>query len=157
MFGVEKIQNKFKSNYWDGLPDMIEKYKRTAAPFIKGWMNKGTRALYNCMCFYGASIALMEENEEEFLKQLNMIEKEEEYEMKPFILALYYRGRQRQEEAKECYQKFLNCKPQSKDVKIIMDNLFGEEMGNKEPISGEILGSFRNCAILKLFEENKLR
>ena len=35
MFGVEKIHNKFKSNYWDGLPDMIEKYKRTAVPLLR--------------------------------------------------------------------------------------------------------------------------
>lgn len=77
--------------------------------------------------------------------------------MKPFILALYYRAKHKQEEAKECYQKFLKCKPQSQDVKTIMDSLFGEEMGNKEPISGEILSGFKNRAILQLFEENNLK
>lgn len=155
MLGVKKIQKRFRNNQWDGLPSLVEYYQKTALVFTKGTINKGTRALYNSMCFVGASMALVEGDEKEFVRQLGLIEKEEEYELKPFILALYYRSLQKQEEAMECYQKFLKCKPQSQDVKLIMDRLFatGEQ---KMFAYVDALEGFKNPAILKLFEKNNM-
>ena len=38
--------------------------------------------------------------------------------------ALYYSSKNQKEETMECYQKFLKCKPQSEDVKLIMESMF---------------------------------
>ena len=96
------------------------------------------------------------ERELQFIKQLKLIEKEEGYELKPFILALYYRSKGKREDAMECYQKFLKCRPKSQDVKAIMERLFGTEEEQQRFAYVDAIEGFRNPAILKLFEENKL-
>ena len=156
MLGVKKIQKRFRTNRWDGLQSLIDKYRVTCALFTRGPFNKGTRALYNSLCFLWASIALVEEDENEFLRQLNMIKKEEEYELKSFVLALYYSSKHQKEQAMECYQKFLKCKPQSQDVKLIMESMFEKDGGVQRQSYVDVLHNFKNPAIIKLFKANDM-
>ena len=153
----KNIYNKFYANNWFGLENKARKHKKICSVFARGPFNKKIRLIYNGLCLLLSSIALIEKNESVFLVELDSIRKEEEFELKPFILALYFRSTNDLRTAVKFYYKYSKCIHQDKNIEKIMNYLFSNH-GDKK-IDSEIkiaIKSFQNPAIIKLFENNNL-
>lgn len=153
----KKIYNKFYSNNWIGLEMKIKKHQKLCSVFTKGPFNKKIRLIYNGLCMILSSIALIEKNDLTFITELDKIKKEEEFELKPFILALYFHSKNDLQRAMNFYYKYCRCIHQDIYIESIMTYLFSNQDDSKIVNEVEIaIRSFKNPAILKLFEDNKL-
>ena len=148
----KKLNKAFFEGEWDGLEKKMIKHQNICNVFSDGPFNKDIRVLYNGLCVALASIGLMQGDEETFLRQLNYIKKEKEYEMKAFILSLYFCSKGNEEEAVIQYQKYLETNPKNKNAKNILEYLFGE----KKEVPTSSVESFHNPAIIKLFKDNSI-
>ena len=104
--GFKKVHKAFYSNDWNGLEGQIEKYQKISDQFSNGPWNKKIRGIYNTLCAFRASVALVEGKESIFLNQLNHIKKEEDFELKFFVLSLYYRSKNDNEKAFQYYLQY---------------------------------------------------
>ena len=118
--------------------------------------NIQTREIYNHTCFLLASIELLKGNDRAFLRELDGIKKENEFELKAFMLALYYRSKDKSDMAVKEYNKYIQCSKHEKDVQIIMSGLFDEKDSKHDDLFLNALNTFKNPAIIKLFIDNKL-
>lgn len=155
--GFKKVHKAFYSNDWNGLENQIEKYQKLSDQFSNGPWNNKIRSIYNTLCAFRASVALVEEKESVFLNQFNQIKKEEEFELKFFVLSLYYRSKGNNEKAIHYYHQFLVCKDKSWNIKCILNTIFSEEKCEyaKEEVD-EAIKSFKNPAIIKLLHDNEM-
>lgn len=153
----KRINSSFYLGEWDGLEEKILRHRKICNVFSDGPFNKNIRVRYNGLCMALASMRLMQGDEADFLQQLNYVKKEEEYEMKAFILALYYRSKEQHEEAEKQYHKFSKCNSQSQNLKIVLDVLFEKQKEiQKDEAYRDAIRSFQNPAILKLFKDNNI-
>lgn len=155
--GYNRINKKFYTNNWNGLEEEIERYKKICKVFSNGPWNKNMRLIYNGLCVASASISLIRHNEVGFVECLNEVKKEVDFEMKPFLLALYYRYKQQDDVAKKYYNKYLICNHVDEDIKVIMEYLFCQ--GQQRDVSeiGCTIKKFQNPAILKLLVDNNFQ
>ncbi len=146
-----KICNQFYSNTWDGLKEKIHKHRKLCDAFSNGPWNKNVRQMYNGLCVALASIALVNNDEVAFVNQLHEVKNEDDFEMKSFMLALYYHSAHDEVESKKCYNAYLKCNHENKNIKVIMEHLFSEK--NNTQSSDDIntaSETFKNPAIIKL-------
>lgn len=146
----KKLNKAFYAGEWEGLEKKLIKHQRICNVFSDGPFNKNIRTLYNGLCVALASIGLLEEDEETFVRQLNCVKKDEEYEMKAFMLALYYNSRGNEKEAIRQYRKYMTSNPRNKNMQEVLEYLYGEK--KEVPISS--VESFQNPAIIKLLNDN---
>lgn len=138
----------------DQLKLKIEKHLKLCNLFSVGPWNKNIYFIYNGLCWMMSSINLVEGKELEFLKYLEKVKKENEFEMKPFALFLFYRSKKNVEKAKYYYNAYLKCKHVDNDIAIIMRDIVNE--GKKSEIFNESIKKFIDPALQKLFKENKI-
>lgn len=148
----QKIVEQYGKVNVEAIKDKSVKHLKLCNRFSVGPWNKQIYLAYNGLCWLLASIYLIEKNEHEFLSYLNMIKKENEFEMKSFVLSLYYRSKKDVEQAKHYYDLYLKSKHSDNDVAIIMNGIFGENA--KDERFNETAKSFNNPAIVKLFKDN---
>ena len=86
----KQFNNLFYSHDWNGLDVKIRKHQRICDVFSKGPWNKNVCLMYNGLCVALASMALINNDVVDFLNQLHYIKNEDNFEIKHFILALYY-------------------------------------------------------------------
>ena len=151
----KRIHNLFYSHAWSGLEDKIRKHQRICVVFSSGPWNKNVCQMYNGLCIALGSMALVNNNEVDFLNQLHNIKNEENFEIKHFILALYYRSKHDDIAAKRNYNAYLRCNRKNENIRAIMDYLFLENSSiqSKVDISG-VIKTFQNPAIIKLLMDN---
>lgn len=113
--------------------------------------------VYNHTCYLLASIELLKGNDRAFLRELDGIKKEDDFELKSFMLALYYRSKGNGDMAVKEYSKYIQCSKHEKDIQIIMCGLFdGGEDFKSDDLFLNALNTFKNPAIIKLFVDNEL-
>lgn len=153
----KKIYNKFYSNDWIRLEKKIKKHQNLCSVFTKGPFNKKIRVIYNGLCIILSSIALIEKKDLNFITELDKIKKEEEFELKSFILALYFYSKNDMQRAMNYYYKYCRCIHQDSNIESIMSYLFFNQEDSKNVNEvGIAIKSFKNPAILKLFKDTKL-
>ncbi|MEE0883944.1 MAG: hypothetical protein U0L59_01800 [Faecalimonas sp.] len=153
----KNIYNRFYAHDWFGLEKKVKKHQNLCSVFLSGPFNKKIRLIYNGLCMILSSIALIDENDCVFITEIDNIKKDEEFELKPFVLALYYRSKNDLTTAMKFYHKYSRCIHQDENIDIIMNYLFSNQeckkMNNEIAIA---IKSFQNPAIIKLFEDNNL-
>lgn len=151
------IYKKFYAPNWFGLKEKIRHLKKTCYIFLSGPFNKKIRFIYNNLCFILSSIEFMDKKDGEFIIELDNIKKDEEFELKSFVLALYFRSKNNQKTAMKFYDKYSTCIHQDKNVNIIMKYLFANQEYNIKNEEIKIaIKSFQNPAIIKLLVDNNL-
>lgn len=155
LFAYKNIFKDFYSVKSKGLERRAEKLRKLFNLFSDGPFKRSECLMYNHLCLLLSSMALLEGDEAEFLKQLNVVKHENDYELKPFVLALYYRSKNNIEIATKYYQKYLECNHEDDNIKIILDGLFANQECSISDVSFlAAAGSFRNPAIIKLIADN---
>ena len=152
----KKFVKKFFANQWNGLEEKIDKILKTASVFANGPFNKSNRIRYNDLCVIQASIAYMRDDEELFVNQLAKAKEENSYEATSFILALYYHSKANETKAKECFERYLSCNRENKNLQIIMNFLFKQDEKVSTEELNEAIRFVKNPAVLKLLKENNL-
>lgn len=153
----KKILNSFFADEWRGLEQKIEKHQKLCNIFSNGPFNKKIRFIYNTLCVVLASIKYIDGNEPEFLYHLKRIKKENEFEMKSFVLALYFHSKGRMSEAEESYHYFLKCNSENQEAKDILVYLFyPDQRKDLEVACVKAKQAFRNPAIIELFKVNHI-
>lgn len=152
VYKYKKLNKAFYAGEWEGLEKKMIKHQNICNVFSDGPFNKNIRSLYNGLCVALASIGLLKEDEETFLRQLNCIKKDGEYEMKAFMLTLYYNSRGNKKEAIRQYQKYLSSNPRNQNMQDILEYIYEEK--RELPISSA--EGFQNPAIIKLLNDNKI-
>ncbi len=154
----KQINNLFYSHDWNGLDVKIRKHQRICDVFSNGPWNKNVCLMYNGLCVALASMALINNNEVDFLNQLHYIKNEDNFEIKHFILALYYCSKHDEIASKRNYNAYLRCNRKDENIRVIMDYLFSEtsSIQSKEDICGAVK-TFQNPAIIKLLRDNGIR
>lgn len=129
---------------------------------LSGFLSMGVRndkmcLVYNHTCYLIASIELLRGNERAFLRELDSIKKENDFEIKSFMLSLYYRSKHDCERSKIFYDKYLMCNHHENDMKIVLSYVFDEleDIKNNNLFKDAVKG-FRNPAIIKLFQDNNI-
>lgn len=151
-----KICNEFYSFTWDKLENKIKKHKKICNVFSNGLWNKKVRLIYNGLCVALSSMSLLRGDDLEFISRLSDVKDEINFDIKPFMLALYYHSKNDEAASQEHYNKFMKCNSHSEDTKVIMEELFLEQMPQKSAELNNAIKSFRNPAIIKLLQENGL-
>lgn len=151
-----KIIEKFYTYNWDGLEEKVEKHRKICNVFSNGRWNKNVRLIYNGLCVVISSMAFLRGDDSEFINQLSCVKDEVNFEIKPFMLALYYRSRNDEVAMREYYNKFLDCNSHSEYTKVIMEKLFSEQMLQKSENLHNAIKKFQNPGIIKLLQENGL-
>lgn len=138
----------------DQLKRMAEKHLKFCNLFSVGPWNKIIYMIYNGLCWLLASIYYIEDNEYEFLRYLEKVKKENEFEMKSFVLFLYYRSKNDIVQAEYYYNKYLKCKHLNSDIAVIMEGIWNQK--EKDEAFIESIKSFSNPATIKLFNKNHI-
>lgn len=112
---------------------------------------------YNNVCQILASLALLNQDDTQFLLQLDKVQEKDTYPLKSFTLALYFRSKGQFETAKVQYTEFLSCSGIESHMRTVMDFLFAaEESTVGEDILQHAVKQFKNPAIILLLERNGL-
>lgn len=157
LFACKRIFNDFYSGNIKGLKNRAIKLRRLYNFYSAVPYSKNMCLIYNHLCLLISSMALLEGEETEFLKQLSVVKQAINYEWKPFVLALYYRSKNDIEIATKYYQKYLNCNHKDDNIKIILDGLFvNQEYSGSDASFLKVKRSFKNPAIIKLLKDNGL-
>lgn len=150
------IYKEFISFKWEKLDDKIRKHKKLCNVFSNGPYNKKIRLMYNGLCMALSSMALIRNHESGFIEELNDIKQEEEFELKAFVLALYYRSNNNSL-AIQYFNKYVRCIHQNKNIELIMKYLFDKEKTTKDMDDiKKVIKCFRNPAIICLLKQNGL-
>lgn len=150
--GHQYILKEFYLGNYDKIVKKTEKLRKVNDVFSAGPYNKNICLIYNNLCCVLASIGLISNRENVFLENLYRVKREETYEMKSFLLALYF-FKKDVSKAKEWYDNYLQCKHENANVSIIMKKLFAisEDISEEQYI--EAKKSFNNLAIIKLLAD----
>lgn len=147
------IIRRFYSNDFADLKILIKRIKNIYDLFSKQKLSKRTCLMYNNICCVLASIAFLENQDEVFFRELNLIKREEKYEMKSFMLALFYLSKKDKLRAQSYYENYLLCEFENENIKVVMEYFFNFEHYKKNNTSFEVAcKSFKNPAVLKLLE-----
>ena len=149
----KKLIKDFFAGEWERLEIKMIKHQKICNIFSDGPFNKKIRAFYNGLCVALASIGLVRGDEETFLRQLSYIKKPEEYEMKSFMLSLYYNSKKNEKEAIEQFHKYIESNPKSKNMQDVLEYLYEQ----KVVFPASSVKSFHNPAIIKLFVDNNIK
>ena len=151
----KQITYLFYSHNWSGLDVKIRKHQRICDVFSSGPWNKKVCLMYNGLCVALASMALINNNEVDFLNQLHYIKNEYNFEIKHFMLALYYCSKHDEIASKRNYNAYLQCNREDENIRVILDYLFPDKsnLRSMEDVSGAIK-TFHNPAIVKLLRNN---
>ena len=117
---------------------------------------KTARLIYNHCCYILASLALMEGEEQKFLKILKSMKSIKGFapELQGFMLAVYYFSKKNIHMAEKYYKSYLLSFKNDSDIQIIMNKLFSER-GNLIS-EGELLqavNNFKSPVIAKMLRE----
>lgn len=145
------LYNQFCSNKWDGIERKLERHRKFCRIFSGGY-NKNERLIYNEICVMLASLALIKNDETAFVAHLGEIKKSNEFAKKHFLLALYYRAKQKDKAADISYNDFLKCADKNGDMITVLEYLFRQETH----FDSASVKAFKNPAVIKLFKENGL-
>lgn len=122
--------------------------------FAVGPWNKKMYLLYNGLCWLLATICYMEKDERGFLIYLERVKKEKEFELKSFVLTLYYRAKQVNNQVKYYCMLYENSVHKDDKISIIMGYIMGKI--DEESLLEESVNNFKNPVIIELLEKNKL-
>ena len=95
-----------------------------------------------------------EDDEYDFLAYLGKVKNEQEFEMKSFVLALYYRSKKDFNQARHYYDVYLTSKHVNNDIGVIMDSVWNGKA--KSELVAESVKKFENPVLRKLFAENHI-
>ncbi|RGB77363.1 hypothetical protein DW070_12375 [Coprococcus catus] len=101
-----------------------------------------------------ATISYVEDDEYDFLAYLGKVKNEQEFEMKSFVLALYYRSKKDFNQARHYYDVYLTSKHVNNDIGVIMDSVWNGKA--KSELVAESVKKFENPVLRKLFAENHI-
>lgn len=130
------------------------KHLKLCNVFAVGPWNKHIYKVYNGLCWFLASVAYDEGKENDFLKYLDCVKNEKEFEMKPFVLALYYRSKEKNNLANEYYDKFWACEHEDSNKATVLKGIF--EGDRENPAFFKAIEFFGNATITRLIEKNIL-
>lgn len=148
----EKIERSYGMVDLNILKSQAKRHLKLCDFFSVGPWNKKIYAIYNGLCWLMSSISLLENNEADFLTYLNMIKKEQEFEIKAFALSLYYRSKKDINQGQYYYNLYLASKHTDKDIAVIMDCIWnGKE---KTKVFFESVEKFKNPALKIIFKKN---
>jgi hypothetical protein len=103
-----------------------------------------------------STIAFTEQKEDKFLLELDKVKKEEEFEWKAFLLALYYASKNNSEQSTAYYDKYLKCSHNNEHIRIIMEWLFSEDTKPSEDQLNQAISNFKNPMIIQLLRDNMI-
>ena len=83
-----------------------------------------------------------EDDEYDFLAYLGKVKNEQEFEMKSFVLALYYRSKKDFNQARHYYDVYLTSKHVNNDIGVIMDSVWSGKA--KSELVAESVKKFEN-------------
>ena len=153
----KQISNKFNSQNYTNLEKKTERLRKLTRIFSLGPWNKQMTLIYNNLCCIRSSIALVNDDEELFVNYLEFVKSEENYGLKPFMLALYYRSKKEDDTASKHYEQYMRSNHKDSNLNAIMNHLFcNSDKTEKIENLNEILGCFKNPAIIKLLNDNNL-
>ena len=119
----EKLLKLFGVIEMDTLKLEAEKHLKLCNFFSVGPWNKAIYWTYNGLCWLLATISYVEDDEYDFLAYLGKVKNEQEFEMKSFVLALYYRSKKDFNQARHYYDVYLTSKHVNNDIGVIMDSV----------------------------------
>lgn len=132
----------------------VHRIRKVCKLFSWGLFSKQMRFMYNNLSWVLASISFRENNEEEFLCFMDCIKRQEEFELKAFVLALYYLAENKLEEAEKWFEQYKKCSRQDITSEKILKVLFdGEE---KDEFFNKAVESYKSPVIVQLFKENSI-
>ena len=121
------IIKRFYAYDFVDLKTLTKRMQNLCNLFSKQKLNKRICLMYNNICCVLASIAILENQEEVFFRELNLIKREEKYEMKSFMLSLFYLSKKDKLRAHSCYENYLLCEFENENIKVIMEYFFDFE------------------------------
>ena len=146
----KRIYQKFTTEIWeDNLSKKAERLRKLAAFRSIAPRNEKQRMIHNNLCAFIASIALKNNNDEKFLLYMNSIKRENEFELKFFILAVYYLSKNEIGLAENQYEKFISCNTQNKQLITVMEHFLRKHIQKEHELS-EIIESFKNPVVREL-------
>lgn len=146
------ILNEFYLGNYAKIISKAEKLRKVCDVFSAAPYNKKTCLMYNNLCCVLASIGLIYDKESVFLENLYRVKREETYEMKSFLLALFFFKRD-SSKARECYDSYLHCKNENDNIGIIMKKLFTFSKDISEEQYTQAKQSFNSPVIIKMLED----
>ena len=160
IFTVRSFNKVIERYYPNDLLSAENKLNRIR--LLSGFLSLGVQndkicLVYNHTCYLIASIELLRGNERDFLRELDGIKKENSFEIKSFMLSLYYRSKHDFEKSKLFYDKYLMCNHHEKDMQIVLSCVFDDldDLKNNIIFKDAVKG-FKNPAIIKLFQDNNI-
>ena len=150
----EKLLKLFGVIEMDTLKLEAEKHLKLCNFFSVGPWNKAIYWTYNGLCWLLATISYVEDDEYDFLAYLGKVKNEQEFEMKSFVLALYYRSKKDFNQARHYYDVYLTSKHVNNDIGVIMDSVWSGKA--KSELVAESVKKFENPVLRKLFAENHI-
>ena len=150
----EKLLKLFGVIEMDTLKLEAEKHLKLCNFFSVGPWNKAIYWTYNGLCWLLATISYVEDDEYDFLAYLGKVKNEQEFEMKSFVLALYYRSKKDFNQARHYYDVYLPSKHVNNDIGVIMDRVWSGKA--KSELVAESVKKFENPVLRKLFAENHI-
>lgn len=104
-----------------------------------------------------SSMALIRNNEIEFVKELDNVKQEEEYELKAYVLYLYYVSKNNNALAMKYYNNYSRCTHENRNIEIVMKYLFNKDECLRTTSEFQnAINSFQNPAIIRLLKDNDL-
>lgn len=149
----KKILEDFYSNKWTGIYEKIERCQKVSDIFSNGPWNKNNRWIYNNLCIIRASIFYVNGDILSFLKNLDNIKKEKDFELKAFLLFLYYYSEKNEDKISKYYYEYLKTVQENKDIATVIHVLMGTHEYMQETNFEEAIKNFKNPAIIELFEK----
>ncbi len=132
----------------------VHKIRRMCKIFSRGLFSKQMLFMYNNLSWVLASISFCENHVGEFLGFMDSIMRQEEFELKAFVLALYYLAENKSEEAENWFKQYKKCSCQDGTSEKILKVLFeGEE---KNEAFYKAVESYKSPVIIQLFKENNI-
>lgn len=156
IYMIQQYNTIVKKFYANKLTDVkkTKKLQKICNVFSSALWNQKTCLMYNNICCILASVALLNNNDNEFLFELNKIKREQKYELKSFVLALYFLSKSNLSIAQSHYEKYLICEHENDNINIVLSKFFSSQ--NYAKIDEDFLGaieSFKNPAIKKLLSD----
>lgn len=143
---------KYYSGNFKGLVKELKRLQFVSNIFSLNPRNRNREMIFNTTCVFLASIFLLNDDENGFIRELSKIKSETRYEIKPFMLALFFKSKNDMQNAEMCCQAFKNCEHINENMNVVMNYLFSNDEEVKNDEFGNAVNSFRNPAIIKLLE-----
>lgn len=150
IINYNKVMRKFYLGYFEDIEVNIKRFISLCDVFSLAPWNKKTCFMYNNLCIVLASVALLNNNDTKFLFELNKIKREHSYELKSFMLTLYYYSKNDIIKAKQFYENHSKIKKNDENLSIVLNNLFSYELFNDNGLYESLIKSLNNQAIIKM-------